>query len=101
MFKLFTWPAHSLKFVGEKIKEEVDKEMYDLDTIKQRMITIRLEYEEGTLSQEDFTEEQARLAERYRVAKEEELGQLREAIQQDQTERSRTRTRRKGRGARR
>ncbi|PSL47083.1 gas vesicle protein GvpG [Salsuginibacillus halophilus] len=84
MFRALTWPVRSLKFIGETIKEEVDKELFDLETIKQRMVAAQVEFERGNLTKEAFEEEQAVLAERYRQAKAQELKELREALQQDQ-----------------
>ncbi|MFC4735078.1 gas vesicle protein GvpG [Bacillus daqingensis] len=69
IFKLFTWPIDTVKFVGEKVKEEVDKELYDLETIQKKLARLQMMLELGDISEEAYDREEAILLERYRIAK--------------------------------
>ncbi|NJP37853.1 gas vesicle protein GvpG [Alkalicoccus luteus] len=69
IFKLFTWPIDTVKFVGEKVKEEVDKELYDLETIQKKLARLQMMLELGDISEEAYDSEEAILLERYRIAK--------------------------------
>ncbi|MFZ4450753.1 gas vesicle protein GvpG [Salibacterium aidingense] len=70
--KLFTWPASLLMTVGDKVKEEVDKEYYDLEFIQQKLSNLQMMYEMEEISEELFLEQEEILLARYRQAKERE-----------------------------
>lgn len=79
--KLFTWPIDTIIFVGEKVKEEVDKEMYDVDHIQQKLVHLEMMIEMDEISEKAYDEQQQELMIRYRVAKQIEQNELREALE--------------------
>ncbi|PYZ94632.1 gas vesicle protein GvpG [Salipaludibacillus keqinensis] len=81
--KLFTWPIDTIVFVGEKVKEEVDKELYDVDHIQQKMVHLEMMMEMEEISEEAYENQYEELMIRYRVAKEIEQQQLRESLEED------------------
>ncbi|PYZ96032.1 gas vesicle protein GvpG [Alteribacter lacisalsi] len=84
IFKIFTWPLDTLIMVGEKVKEEVDKELYDLEHIQQKLVHLQMMLEMEEISEEAYDKQEEILLQRYRVAKELEQQQLREALEEDQ-----------------
>ncbi|WP_280768079.1 gas vesicle protein GvpG [Salipaludibacillus daqingensis] len=79
--KLFTWPIDTIIFVGEKVKEEVDKEMYDVDHIQQKLVHLEMMLEMDEISEKVYDQQQQELMIRYRVAKQIEQNELREALE--------------------
>lgn len=73
--KLFTSPIHLIKKVGEHVKEEVDKEMYDLEHIQKKLIQLQMMYELEEISEEHYEEQEEELLIRYEVAKKLEMEQ--------------------------
>ncbi|RDY71569.1 gas vesicle protein GvpG [Halobacillus trueperi] len=73
--KLFTSPIHLIKKVGEHVKEEVDKEMYDLEHIQKKLIQLQMMYELEEISEEHYEEQEEELLIRYEVAKKREMEQ--------------------------
>jgi hypothetical protein len=69
ILKLFTWPIDTVRFVGEKVKEEVDKELYDLDMIQKKLARLQMMLELEEISEELYEREEEVLLERYRIAK--------------------------------
>ena len=59
--KLFTWPISTVRFVGEKIYEEAEKELYDLEAIQRKLVNIQLQYEMNEISEEEFREKEDEL----------------------------------------
>ncbi|WP_173918090.1 gas vesicle protein GvpG [Halobacillus sp. Marseille-Q1614] len=75
IFKLFTSPISLLKKVGEHVKEEVDKEYYDLEHIQQKLIHLQMMYELEEVSEEVYKEQEEELLQRYETAKRLEMEQ--------------------------
>ncbi|WP_078392693.1 gas vesicle protein GvpG [Shouchella patagoniensis] len=73
--KLFTAPINLLIKVGEKVKEEADKELFDLPSIQQKLIQLQMMYELDEIPEEAYKEKEQELLIRYEVAKERELEQ--------------------------
>lgn len=73
IFKLFTWPIDTLRFVGEKVQEELDKELYDLEVIQKKLVRLQMMYEMEEITEELYDKEEEVLLERYRVAKQLEI----------------------------
>ncbi|CAM3841314.1 gas vesicle protein GvpG [Alkalicoccus chagannorensis] len=71
--KLFTWPLDTVLFVGRKVKDEVDQELYDLETIQKKLVQLQMLLELGEISEEAYEEEEAVLLERYENAKRMEM----------------------------
>ena len=73
--KLFTSPINLIKKVGEHVKEEVDKEMYDLEHIQKKLIQLQMMYELEEISEELYEQQEEELLIRYEVAKKIEMEQ--------------------------
>ncbi|MCP3026944.1 gas vesicle protein GvpG [Halobacillus sp. A5] len=73
--KLFTSPIDLLIKVGEHVKEEVDKEYYDLEHIQQKLIHLQMMYELDEVSEEVYKEQEEELLQRYETAKRLEMEQ--------------------------
>ncbi|MGG3572932.1 gas vesicle protein GvpG [Bacillus gobiensis] len=71
--KLFTAPMNLVIKVGEKVKEEADRELYDLDFIQQKLIRLQMMYELEEISEKVYKEKEEELLMRYEVAKAREL----------------------------
>lgn len=67
--KLLTGPIGALVKLGGKIQEEVDKEMYDLDTIQQKLVQLEMMAEMDEITEEEYAKQEEILLERYEVAK--------------------------------
>jgi hypothetical protein len=71
--KLFTAPLNLVIKVGEKVKEEVDQELYDLSHIQQKLIQLQMMYELDEISEKAYKEQEEVLLARYEIAKEREM----------------------------
>ncbi|ALC83616.1 MULTISPECIES: gas vesicle protein GvpG [Bacillus] len=71
--KLFTVPMNLVIKVGEKVKEEADRELYDLDFIQQKLIRLQMMYELEEIPEKVYKEKEEELLMRYEVAKAREL----------------------------
>ncbi|MGP4077673.1 gas vesicle protein GvpG [Halobacillus sp. K22] len=76
--KLFTSPINLIVKVGEHVKEEVDKEMYDLDHIQKKLVNLQMMYELDEISEDVYEAQEEELLERYEIAKRMELEQWEE-----------------------
>lgn len=76
--KLFTSPINLIKKVGEHVKEEVDKEWYDLEHIQKKIIQLQMMYELEEISEEAFEQQEEELMLRYEMAKKLEMEQWEE-----------------------
>ncbi|KHE72828.1 gas vesicle protein GvpG [Halobacillus sp. BBL2006] len=76
--KLFTSPINLIVKVGEHVKEEVDKEMYDLEHIQKKLIQLQMMYELEEISEETYQSQEEVLLQRYEVAKRMEMEQWEE-----------------------
>ncbi|MUV37888.1 hypothetical protein JNUCC1_01694 [Lentibacillus sp. JNUCC-1] len=82
LFKLFTAPMHLVKKVGEKVQEEADQELYDLNTIQRKLVELQTMYELGEVSEQAYEQQEAELMDRYEIAKQKELEQWEELTKQ-------------------
>ncbi len=73
--KLFTSPLNLVVKIGEQVKEEVDKELYDLDQIQKKLIHLQMMYELEEVSEEVYKAKESELLERYEMAKKREMEQ--------------------------
>lgn len=73
--KLFTSPLNLVVKVGEQVKEEVDKEFYDLDQIQKKLIHLQMMYELEEVSEEVYKAQESELLARYEIAKKREMEQ--------------------------
>ncbi|CDQ19170.1 Gas vesicle protein G [Halobacillus karajensis] len=73
--KLFTSPIHLIKKVGEHVKDEVDKEMYDLEHIQKKLVQLQMMYELDEITKEHYEQQEEELLLRYEIAKKLEIEQ--------------------------
>ncbi|MDN4863301.1 gas vesicle protein GvpG [Priestia megaterium] len=71
--KLLLSPVTLIVKVGQKIKEEADKELYDVSFIQQKIIHLQMMYELGEIPEDAYIEKEKELLLRYEAAKEYEL----------------------------
>jgi len=76
--KLVSAPINLVIKIGEKVKEEADKQLYDLPTIQQKLIQLQMMYELGDISEEAYESKENELIIRYEIAKQMELDQWEE-----------------------
>ncbi|HET7657581.1 MAG TPA: gas vesicle protein GvpG [Bacillales bacterium] len=75
LHKLISSPVNLVIKIAEKIKEEADKELYDLSHIQQKLIELQMLYEIGDIPEELYKEKEEEWLERYEIAKRKELEQ--------------------------
>lgn len=80
LHKLASAPINLVIKIAEKIKEEADKELYDLPTIQQKLIQLQMMYELGDIPEAAYKEKEADLMLRYEIAKRLEMEQWGEMI---------------------
>lgn len=71
--KLFTAPFSLVIKVGEKVKEEADKELYDLSRIQQKLVQLQMMYELEEISDDTYKKQEEDLLIRYEIAKQREM----------------------------
>ncbi|QUW20512.1 gas vesicle protein GvpG [Sporosarcina sp. Marseille-Q4063] len=76
--KLVTAPINLVIKIGEKVKEEADKELFDLPTIQQKLIQLQMMYELEEIPDELYKEKEEELLLRYEMAKRMEMQQWEE-----------------------
>ncbi|OCA82274.1 gas vesicle protein GvpG [Bacillus sp. FJAT-27225] len=76
--KLVSAPINLVIKIAEKVKEEADKELYDLPTIQQKLIQLQMMYELGEIPEDAYKAKEEELILRYEVAKQLELEQWEE-----------------------
>ncbi|WP_408008762.1 gas vesicle protein GvpG [Pseudalkalibacillus sp. A8] len=78
LHKIVTAPMNLVIKVGEKVKEEVDKELYDLPTIQQKLIQLQMMYELEEIPEDVYKVKEEELLNRYEIAKQKEIEQWEE-----------------------
>ncbi|KKB33355.1 gas vesicle protein GvpG [Bacillus thermotolerans] len=78
LHKLVSAPINLVIKIGEKVKEEADKELYDLPTIQQKLIQLQMMYELEEIPEEAYKAQEEELLMRYEVAKRMEMEQWEE-----------------------
>ncbi|MFC4076962.1 gas vesicle protein GvpG [Salinithrix halophila] len=68
--KLFTAPLNLVISVGEKVKEEVDKEWYDLNHIQKELLSLQIRFEMNEIGEEVYKVKEEELIRRFERAKE-------------------------------
>ncbi|MFP7492434.1 gas vesicle protein GvpG [Terribacillus saccharophilus] len=81
---LVSGPIKLLVKIGKKIKEEADKEYFDISAIQQKLIQLQMLYELDELSEDAYKEKEEELLLRYEVAKQRELDQWEELASEDE-----------------
>ena len=72
LHKLFTLPLKAVIKVGEKIKEEADRELYDLEFIQQQLVQLQMLLEMDEITEEEYEAKEEELLLRYEIAMERE-----------------------------
>ncbi|MDE5413661.1 gas vesicle protein GvpG [Alkalihalobacterium chitinilyticum] len=72
LHKLFTLPLKAVIKVGEKIKEEADRELYDLEFIQQQLVQLQMLLEMGEITEQEYAVKEEELLLRYEIAMERE-----------------------------
>lgn len=72
--KLFTLPLKAIIKIGEKVQEEVDKELYDIPYLQQQLIQLHTMYELQEIDSDFYKQKEEELLTRYKLAKERERG---------------------------
>jgi Gas vesicle protein G. len=67
--KLFTFPMQAVIKLGEKIAEEVDRELFDIGLIQTQLLQLELQLELEELSIEEYELKEYELLRRYEIAK--------------------------------
>ncbi|MFS0728224.1 gas vesicle protein GvpG [Paenibacillus sp. 1P07SE] len=80
IIKLLTSPIQMVMKVGEKVQEEVHKELYDLSHIQQKLIQLQMMYELEEISEEAYKSMEEDLLTRYEIAKQLEMKQWEQRI---------------------
>ncbi|PZE19703.1 gas vesicle protein GvpG [Paenibacillus xerothermodurans] len=75
LHKLVSAPINLVIKIGEKVKEEADKQLYDLPTIQQKLIQLQMMYELEDIPEDAFKAKEEQLMMRYEIAKRLELEQ--------------------------
>ena len=81
--KLITGPIKAVLILTEKIKQEVDKEMFSIQHIQQQLILLYTRYEMKEIGEDDFAKQEEELLNRLEAAQIREWEQL---LSSDETE---------------
>lgn len=74
--KLFTSPINLIVKIGEKVQEEMDKELYDLEHIQKKLVHLQMMYELEEIDEASYKQSEAELFIRYEIAKKREMEQI-------------------------
>ncbi|MFJ6412427.1 gas vesicle protein GvpG [Terribacillus saccharophilus] len=80
---LVSAPIKLLIKIGQKIKDEADKEYFDISAIQQKLIQLQMLYELEEISEEAYKEKEQELLLRYEVAKQRELDEWEKLAEED------------------
>ena len=75
-----------LKTIAKQVKDEADKELYDLPTIEQKLIRLQMMQELDEISEEDYKERESELLTRYEDAKQKEIDEVESMIEEKEEE---------------
>ena len=87
LFKLLTapitLPMAGMKFVFQQIADLADQELYDESTVRDQLLLLQVQLEEGDVDEDEFAEREAELLARLREVKARKRAQLESAGQED------------------
>ncbi|OHR55625.1 gas vesicle protein GvpG [Staphylococcus sp. HMSC070A03] len=72
--------------IAEQVKDEADKELYDLPTIEKKLIQLQMQEELGEIPEDEYKEKEEQLLARYETAKQKEIDEAEAMIQQKEDE---------------
>lgn len=67
-------PLAGFKFILRTILETAEKELYDVDKLREQLLLLQMEFESGDLPDEEFRRREADIIARMRVARERQQG---------------------------
>jgi hypothetical protein len=84
LFKLlgtpFTLPMAGMKFVFQQVADLADQELNDEGWLREQLLLLQLQLEEGDVEEDEFTEREAELLARLREIKERKRAALQDEI---------------------
>lgn len=66
----FTLPVAGMKFVFQQIADQADQELNDEGTLRDQLLLLQVQLEEGDIDEDEFVEREAELLARMREIKE-------------------------------
>ncbi len=60
-------PVKGFVFLLEQIREMVDKELYDEDELRKKLLELEMEYELGSIGEEEYRQLRSKIAGRMRL----------------------------------
>ncbi|UZJ79590.1 gas vesicle protein GvpG [Fictibacillus sp. KU28468] len=72
MISILLFPLKLLLMTAEKVKEEADRELYDVGIIQKKLLMLEVSYENGELAKEEFDQQYLQWLCRYEDAREKE-----------------------------
>ncbi len=67
-------PVRGVLWVTEQIAEELDRQLFDEDSIRRELMALELEYDDGTIGEAERREREDALLERLAVSQERDDG---------------------------
>ncbi|WP_139487943.1 gas vesicle protein GvpG [Brevibacillus dissolubilis] len=75
--KLVAWPIRALILLGEKVEEEVNRELYDIPHLQQQLISLHMMFEMEEIDEETYLRKETELLTRFQIAKQREWEAMR------------------------
>ena len=75
----FTLPVAGLRFVFEQVADLADQELNDEGLVREQLLLLQLQLEEGDIAEEDFAAQEAELLARLRAIKARQRAEAEEA----------------------
>jgi hypothetical protein len=63
-------PIKGVIWIGDKVAEQVDREIYDEDKVRGQLMELELRYDLGELSEEDYLAAEEELLDRLKIIRE-------------------------------
>ena len=87
LFKLlgapFTLPMAGLKFVFQQIADLADQELYDESVIREQLLLLQVQLEDGDIDEADYAEREAELLARMREIKARKRAEMEESADEE------------------
>jgi len=74
----FTLPMAGMKFVFKQVADLADQELNDESTLREQLLLLQVQLEDGDIDEDEFTEREADVLTRLRVIKERKMAQATE-----------------------
>lgn len=63
-------PIKGVLWIGEKVAEQVDRELYDEDKVRGQLMELELRYDMGEISEEEYLAAEDELLDRLKIIRE-------------------------------